>query len=46
MKCQILFSEKNKKNISLLSAALAKRVVKYRYINDYHFKLKFSNRQA
>ena len=29
MKCQILFSEKNKKNITILSsAALANRVVK------------------
>ena len=28
MKCQILFSGKNKKNINLSSAELAKRVVK------------------
>ena len=28
MKCQILFSGKNKKNVSLLSAELAKSVVK------------------
>ena len=31
MKCQNLFSEKNKKNIKLLSAELAQRVVKVKY---------------
>ena len=31
MKCQILFPEKNMKNINLLSAELAQRVVKAKY---------------
>ena len=39
MKCQILFSGKNKKNITLSSAVLAHRVVK---INI--FSLKYADR--
>ena len=32
MKCQILFSRKNKKNIKLSSAELAQRVVKVKIV--------------
>ena len=35
MKCQILFSRKNKKNINLSSAELAKREVKIKMTHDF-----------
>ena len=35
MKCQILFSGKNKKNVNLPSAELLQRVVKVKIISTY-----------
>ena len=44
MKCQILFSGKNKKNINLSSAEFVQRVVKV-YISDYIDKGMLFNNQ-